>query len=151
LRWIGGVVSVTKSWPDSRFQKSAPRGKAPPGFHNPAKDFRPGGAQSARAGVLLLMAKYSPSIELLPWFATDDAIASALLGPERVAEFKQLVPLLEARGLPKVDQLMGGRYLPAVRAFFDHQYGLDRVGDPPLAPDGVEDFGKWKEKQKRPV
>jgi hypothetical protein len=81
----------------------------------------------------------------LPLFATDDAIGAALLGRERVAEFKQIVPLLEARGLPKVDQLMGGRYTRAVIAFFDHQYGLDRGGDV-LAPDGVEDFEGWKRK-----
>lgn len=32
--------------------------------------------------------------------------------------------LLEGRGFPKVDGLMGGRYVPAVRAFFDREYGL---------------------------
>jgi hypothetical protein len=85
----------------------------------------------------------------LPLFAADDAIGAALLGRERVAEFKQIVPLLEARGLPKVDQLMGGRYTRAVIAFFDHQYGLDRGGDDlPLAPDGTERFDQWR-KQKR--
>ena len=47
--------------------------------------------------------------------------------------------------------LMGGRYVRAVVAFFDHQYGLNRSGDAPLVPDGVEDFDGWKRKQKRPV
>jgi hypothetical protein len=89
------------------------------------------------------------SVESLPLFATDDVIGAALLGSERVQEFRQIVPLLEARGLPKVDQLMGGRYVPAVRAFFDHQYGLDRGADAPQAPDGLEDFAGWKQKQKR--
>jgi hypothetical protein len=88
------------------------------------------------------------SIESLPLFATDDVIGAALLGDDRVQEWRQMVPLLEARGLPKVDPLMGGRYVPAVRAYFDHQYGLDRGGDVPLAPDGVEDFEGWKRKQK---
>jgi hypothetical protein len=32
---------------------------------------------------------------------------------------------LETRGLPKIDRLMCGRYVPAVRAFFDHLYGLN--------------------------
>ena len=59
--------------------------------------------------------------EYLPLFATDSIISAALLGPDRVREWRQIAPLLEARGLPKVDQLMGGRYWPAVRAFFDHQ------------------------------
>ena len=86
--------------------------------------------------------------KLLPLFATDDVIGAALLGPERLQEWRQIAPMLEARGLPKVDPLMGGRYVPAVRAYFDHQYGLDRGGGVPLAPDGVEDFQGWKRKQK---
>ena len=59
----------------------------------------------------------------LPLFA-DDVLQS--VPHNRAAEFKQMAPLLETRGLPKVDQMMGGRYMPAVRAFFDHQYGLGR-------------------------
>jgi hypothetical protein len=82
----------------------------------------------------------------LPLFASDETIGAALLGPERVNEWRQIAPLLEARGLPKVDQLMGGRYMPAVRAFFDHLYGLDR-GATPLSPDGVENFKSWKRKK----
>jgi hypothetical protein len=78
-------------------------------------------------------------------------MGAALLGAERVQEWRQIAPMLEARGLPKVDTLMGGRYVPAVKAFFDHLYGLDRGGDVPLAPDGVEDFVGWRRKQKRPA
>jgi hypothetical protein len=89
------------------------------------------------------------SLSTLPLFASDDVLGAALLGPDRVAEFRQMVPLLEPRGFPKIDQLMGGRYVPAVRAFFDHQYGLDRDTAPPLAPDGTEDFEGWRAKQKR--
>jgi hypothetical protein len=84
------------------------------------------------------------SIELLPLFASDDAIGTALLGADRAQEWRHIAPLLEARGLPKVDHLMGGRYVRAVMAFFDHEYGLDRGGEVPLAPDGVENFEKWK-------
>jgi hypothetical protein len=88
------------------------------------------------------------NLELLPLFATDDAIGAALLGADRVQEFRQMVPLLEARGFPKIDPLIGGRYVPAIRAHFDHVYGLDHHGGtPPLAPDGVEDFEKWKRKR----
>jgi hypothetical protein len=89
------------------------------------------------------------NLDSLPLFVTDDVLGAAVLGRERAAEFKQIAPLLEARGLPKVDQLMGGRYARAVIAFFDHQYGLDRGGgDVPLAPDGTERFDQWR-KQKR--
>jgi hypothetical protein len=89
------------------------------------------------------------SVELLPLFATDDVIGAALLGADRVQEWKQMAPLLEARGLPKVDALMGGRYVRAVIAFFDHLYGLDRDASAPLVPDGIEDFEGWKQKAKR--
>ena len=88
------------------------------------------------------------NLESLPLFATDRLLGAALLGPDRVQEWLHIAPLLEARGLPKVDDLIGGRYVPAVRAFFDHLYGLDRSG-PPLAPDGTEDFEKWRQKAKR--
>jgi hypothetical protein len=54
------------------------------------------------------------SVDQLPLFATDDLIGGALLGADRVQEWRQIAPLLETRGLPKVDQVMGGRYVPAV-------------------------------------
>jgi len=113
------------------------------------------GRVCARAGVkargMARSAAKVTSIKSLPLFATDDAIGAALLGNGRVQEWRQIAPILEARGLPKVDHLMGGRYVRAVVAFFDHQYGLDRDGAALLAPDGVEDFDGWKRKQKRPV
>jgi hypothetical protein len=90
------------------------------------------------------------SIQALPLFVTDAVLGAALLGYNRVQEWRQIAPLLEARGLPKVDQMMGGRYVPAVIDFFDHQYGLNRGGASPLAPGGVEDFEKWHQKRKRP-
>jgi hypothetical protein len=49
-----------------------------------------------------------------------------------------------------VDTLMGGRYWPAVMAFFNHLYGLNgQDGGAPFSPDGVEDFAKWRQRQKR--
>jgi hypothetical protein len=90
----------------------------------------------------------SVSLDNLPLFATDDVIGAALLGPDRVNEWRAMVPLLEAKGFPKIDDRFGGRYLPAVRAYFDHEYGLDGGAVAPLAPDGVEDFESWKKKQR---
>jgi hypothetical protein len=96
------------------------------------------------------MSRTLHTLEQLPLFADDASIGKALFGPDRAREWPSLAPLLESRGLPKIDGLMGGRYVPAVRAFFDHLYGLDRSTSP-LAPDGIEDFQKWREKQKRQV
>jgi hypothetical protein len=87
------------------------------------------------------------NLESLPLFA-DSLLGAALLGPDRVREWRQVAQMLEERGLPKVDQLMGGRYVPAVRAFFDRLYGLD-TANLPLAPDGAEDFDGWKRRQKQ--
>jgi hypothetical protein len=91
----------------------------------------------------------SPPVRNLPLFAPDDVVGAWLLGPQRKHEWQQIAPLLEARGMPKIDTLMGGRYVRAVVAFFDHLYGLDHGGDVPLAPDGIEDFEGWKPKPKR--
>ena len=47
-----------------------------------------------------------------------------------------------------MDALMGGRYVPAVKAFFDRDYGLTGAQFP-LAPDGIEDLGAWKNRKRR--
>src|SRR5262245_15465227 len=89
------------------------------------------------------------AFDFLPVFPTEEVIGAMLLGPGREQEWRQIAPLLEARGLPKVDPMMGGRYVRAVIEFFDHLYSLDRGGDVPLTPDGTENFEKWRQRQKR--
>jgi len=87
-----------------------------------------------------------PTLDQLPLFADDSSIGAALFGPDRAEEWRSIASLLETRGLPKIDALMGGRYVPAVRAFFDRDYGLTSTA--PLAPDGVEELGSWKRKRR---
>ena len=60
----------------------------------------------------------------------------------RLGEWLQLAALYERKGFPKTDILMGGRYEPAIRAFFDREYGL--TAGPPKRPDGLEDATTWK-------
>jgi hypothetical protein len=87
----------------------------------------------------------------LPLFASDEAISVAFIGPGKTAEWRQIATLLETRGLPKIDALMGGRYVPAVRAFFDKEYGLIEKA-PRLNPSGIENLGAWnreRPKQRR--
>ena len=91
----------------------------------------------------------SKPFHALPLFADDSAIGNALLGPRRSREWREIAALLESRGLPKMDPLMGGRYVPAIKAFFDREYGI--AGTPPTAPDGVEDLGAWKRKRQAKV
>lgn len=64
------------------------------------------------------------ALEDLPLFASEMDISVALMGPGRYSTFLAIVPLLERRGFPQIDGLMGGRYTPAVRAFFDREYGI---------------------------
>ncbi|MCS0494352.1 hypothetical protein NVS89_04525 [Ancylobacter sp. MQZ15Z-1] len=46
--------------------------------------------------------------------------------------------LLEREGLPRIDPIMGGRYWPAVAAFWHHRYGLSTVRA--SQPDGEENL-----------
>lgn len=53
----------------------------------------------------------------LPLFASERDISIALMGPGRYSEWRAVAPLLERRGFPTLDGLMGGasRVLPAAQ------------------------------------
>ena len=56
----------------------------------------------------------------------DEAeIARLILGPKRAKAWSGLAVVLERSGLPRVDPMMGGRYWPAVRAFFDRRHHVE--------------------------
>lgn len=82
----------------------------------------------------------------LPLFATDTEIGAALLGPVRAGEFKGQAALLERLGFPKIDPRFGARYTPAVKRFFDLEYGLTEIK--PKNPGGVERPEAWTTRQK---
>src|SRR4051794_29484972 len=84
-----------------------------------------------------------PTISLadLPLYADDNSIGAAIMGHERAGEWKALAPLLEVRGLPKIDKTHGGRYVPGVRAFYDLINGIAPLV--PHAPDGMEHPEAW--------
>lgn len=65
-----------------------------------------------------------PAVSHLPLYADDDELGAALLGKARVKEWKSLAPALERKGLPRIDGLMGGRFVPAVIQWFYQQNGL---------------------------
>lgn len=91
------------------------------------------------------MSKHSArlfSIENLPLFASDAEIGTVLLGSKRASEWSALAALYERQGFPKVDPIMGGRYVPAIKAFFDKQYGVATLV--PTAPDGIDRPETWK-------
>lgn len=63
--------------------------------------------------------------EPMPLYPDERRIALAVMGRKRASQWPEKVVALERRGLPKVDAMMGGRYWPAVRRFFDVYSGLD--------------------------
>lgn len=86
----------------------------------------------------------SKHLDDLPLFATDNEIGRALMGPKRCGEWSMVVERLTLRGFPEIDDLMGGRYVPAVVAFFDRRYGLTDSQKPVSKPDGEENWNGRK-------
>lgn len=85
-----------------------------------------------------------PRLDRLPLFLDGATTARLVLGPQRVALWNSMAPLLEAKGMPKIDPLMGGRYWPAVRRWFDARHG---IAERPKALDGREDLSAWRKKR----
>lgn len=57
-------------------------------------------------------------------------------------DWKARAVLLERQGMPRIDPVMGGRYWPAVQAWFDKRHGIASFG--PSAMDGTENFDALK-------
>ncbi|WP_354124926.1 hypothetical protein [Bradyrhizobium sp. LA6.10] len=54
----------------------------------------------------------------MPLYPTEARIARAVLG-DRAKDWKRVAKILEDKGgLPRINELMGGRFWPAVVAFF---------------------------------
>lgn len=70
------------------------------------------------------MAKIKPHDQCL--FKTETEIAT-LLG-QSVGDWQAKSVVLERNGLPRIDPLMGGRYWPAVKQFFDRCHGVSNIG-----------------------
>lgn len=76
-------------------------------------------------------------LDELPLYATDKQLAEALLG-ERARLWPAIARHFEGRhGLPPVNPLFGGRYVPAVVKFFDALNGVNGPAPFP-AKDGRE-------------
>lgn len=88
-----------------------------------------------------------PTLDSLPLYADDNAIGAAIMGPKRAGEWKALAPLLEGRGLPKIDKTHGGRYVPSVRDFYELINGRTPLA--PTAPDGLEHPEAWATRSRK--
>lgn len=69
-------------------------------------------------------------------FPSEAEIARRLSQDPRA--WAQKAKVLERDGLPRIDAIMGGRYWPAVQAYWDRRYGLASIGS--FAMDGRENF-----------
>ena len=69
-------------------------------------------------------------------FPCEGEIARRLSQEPR--KWRATAVVLERHGLPRVDPVMGGRYWPAVLAWWNRRYGLANVGV--SQPDGEEDL-----------
>jgi hypothetical protein len=83
-------------------------------------------------------------------YASEEQVAELVLGPGHLRDWKDRAVILEREGLPKIDPMMGGRYLPAVRTFFDLRNGVYSNRSKPvlMKPDGKDNFSCPKPKQK---
>jgi hypothetical protein len=71
----------------------------------------------------------------MPLYPDEAAIAVAVLGPKRAKDWSRIAAHLEAKhGLPPVDAEMGGRFGPAVIAYFRSRHGLFVEGWGPPNP-----------------
>jgi hypothetical protein len=94
------------------------------------------------------------TLEQMPLYPDEAAIAVAVLGQTRAKEWAHIARYLQDKhGLPPVDAEMGGRFWPAVVAYFRMRHGLNVDGWPPptasvhsrirvvpFKPDGKDNF-----------
>jgi hypothetical protein len=87
------------------------------------------------------------SFDALPLYANDDQIGAAILGEARAKEWRSIALGLERKGLPPVDPIHRGRYVPAVKQWYDRRHG---VGTTTIGKaDGPEDWESWNRSRRR--
>lgn len=69
-------------------------------------------------------------------FPSEAEIARRL--SQTPAEWAARAKILERDGMPPIDPMMGGRFWPAVCAYFNRRYGLSTIEI--SQPDGVENL-----------
>jgi hypothetical protein len=69
-------------------------------------------------------------------FPSEDEIARRL--SQNLSGWRARAIILEREGLPRICPVMGGRYWPAVLAYFNRRYGIGNLS--PSAVDGMENL-----------
>ena len=83
------------------------------------------------------MARRPDTIRNQGLFPSEAAIARRL--SQAPTEWSAKAKVLERDGLPAIDPVMGGRFWPAVEAFWFRRYGLSSIA-PLRQPDGEENL-----------
>jgi hypothetical protein len=92
------------------------------------------------------------TLDDLPLFASEEQLANAILGPGKLVDWRGISKMMEDRGLPYIDAFHGGRYVPAVRRFYDAMYGVNDNGGkmPAREPHRPADLNApWKKRDLR--
>jgi hypothetical protein len=87
------------------------------------------------------------SLDALPLYASDEQIGVAILGKGRAKEWCAIALGLERKGLPQVDPIHRGRYVPAVKQWYDARHGVGTSTGGKA--DGPEDWGSWNQSKRR--
>lgn len=82
-------------------------------------------------------------LDALPLFATDQQIALAVVGRAKAETWRRrTLPILEARGFPRVDPLHEGRPTTLIKKYYDTYLGLNASYVPTGAAE-EEDPDSW--------
>jgi hypothetical protein len=82
------------------------------------------------------MGRSAPSNRDFGLFPSEAEVARRL--SQAPADWPAKAVILERDGFPRIDPLMGGRFWPAVDAYWRRRYGL--IGSEIHHPDGPEDL-----------
>jgi hypothetical protein len=89
------------------------------------------------------MSPRAPSFDDLPLFPSEEQLALAILG-KRARDWRQIAAHYDGKGLPAVDPVMGARYAPAVKAFFDKVWNVNATH---IGQDGPERSETWAKRR----
>jgi hypothetical protein len=78
----------------------------------------------------------SKDVRSIGLFPSEAEVARRL--SQTPADWQAKAAVLERDGLPRIDPLMGGRYWPAVFAWWNRRYGISRIEV--SQPDGEENL-----------
>lgn len=94
---------------------------------------------------------YPPNDDGLPLYPSEAQISRRVFGPGRTDEWRALVHILERKGFPQIDPLIGRRYWRACQMWFDARHGIVDIRPGQLGkPDGEETSPTPRPKRQKP-